>query len=75
MRERYCLVSDGDGHTWLCPVERREELRELLDACEEYFGSKSPPDEEPPPDPDSLPWLRRIDNPGRLTFTEPEEIP
>jgi hypothetical protein len=30
--QRYCLVGDGDGHEYTCPVEREAELRELLES-------------------------------------------
>ena len=73
MSARYCLVGDGDGHHWLCPIERRAEARQLLKACEEYFSSVEPPATEPPPDPDAVGWLQRVDNPSRLTFVEPRE--
>lgn len=69
---RYCLVSDGDGHHWLCPVERAREACALLEANEDYWGSYSPSG-EPPANPDSMPWLRRVDNPTRLTFADPRE--
>lgn len=69
--ERFCVVSDGDGHSWLCPAERRTEALALIEACETYWGSsrKGPA----PPDPDSVNWLRRIDGIHRLTFTDPQD--
>lgn len=73
--QRYCVVSDGDGHSWLCPAQRRAEAVELIEACETYWatfttGLGAGPT---PPDPDSVGWLRRIESAEHLTFTDPRE--
>lgn len=69
---RYCLVGDGDGHHWLCPVERREEAVAQLAAVSAYWEDMTPSG-PPPLGPDEIDWLQRIDNPSCLTFAEPRE--
>lgn len=71
MSERYCLIYDDDGHLWLCPVELRDEGKRLITECEAYWAGGGIG--KAPPDPDSTDWLKRVDNPGRLTFSEPRE--
>lgn len=73
MSQRFCLISDGDGHHWLCPVERTSEAAAIVEANENFDWSHIKDDEEPPPNPDSIGWLTRIDNPTRLSFTDPKE--
>lgn len=71
--QRWCVVSDGDGHSWLCPAERRGEALSLLEANEDFWCRDSINGETPPPSPDEVEWLRRIDGVHRLTFTDPQE--
>lgn len=73
---RYCLVEDGDGHTWLCPAERQAEALAQIEAVEAFWASAKSghaPEGDEAAGPPDLGWLIRVDNPGRLTFSEPRE--
>ena len=67
---RFCVVSDDDGHRWICPVERKEEVEKSLAELGEYWGggdcSKGPPDDLTV----SLPRWEGQD----LTFTDPRLV-
>lgn len=76
MSERYCLIYDGDGHAWLCPVERRAEALAQIGAVCEFWSSARPghpPEGDEPVSPEDLDWLIAVDNVHRLTFSEPQE--
>lgn len=66
----YCLIQDGDGHWYLCPVERRKEAIHMLWAIEAYWDDPGWHKyvADPPPDPD---FVERIDNPFVLAFSHP----
>lgn len=68
MSDRYCLVRDGSGHWYLCPVPRREEADAAVAAVERYWAAADY-SEPAPKVPD---WLERIDGPLTLTFTDPK---
>lgn len=73
---RYCLVDDGDGHTWLCPAERREEALAQIEAVEAFWASAKAghvPEGDEPAGPPDLGWLIPVDNLYRLTFADPRE--
>lgn len=57
---RYCLMSDGDGHTWAIPVEWRNAFERYIADCEcgeEIFHEPS--------------YAHRVEG-GLLTFTQPQ---
>jgi len=57
---RYCLVADGDGHTWLVPLEKRPEFERHITHCEcgeEDFDEPS--------------YAHRVEG-GLLSFTHPQ---
>lgn len=64
--KRWCLISDDDGHLFLCPAERREEAENMFGAYYEWQGNY--PDGNPPALPD---FVERIDGYAGLTFTDP----
>lgn len=70
MSGRFCLVGDGDGHHWLCPIERLADAKAVLRDLEKYGDEM--PDCASPPDLDQL-GFTRVDNPNRLTFADPRE--
>ena len=37
--QRYCLVGDGDGHQWMCPLDRKPEVEENIEAIEDYWAT------------------------------------
>lgn len=57
---RYCLMSDGDGHTWLVPVMRRQEFETYIALCECAECDYIEPD-----------YVKRVEG-GLLTFTQPQ---
>lgn len=70
--ERFCLVEDSEGHHWLCPVERRREVVQQIEAIVACYESGDYDGASSLADPEHL-GLKRIDNPKRFTFTNPQE--
>lgn len=61
---RYCVVSDNDGHKFLCPAESRDEAYEYFEALEDVEG----PDYVERPE-----WLKLLGaGLSDLTFTNPQ---
>lgn len=65
MSQRYTIVGDGDGHQWLCPVERYREVQAAIDALEAHDWCS---DGDPPPD--LTGDLQQVQG-ELLTFTDP----
>lgn len=69
MDTRYCLLQDDSGHWYLCPHDRRDEGSAALEAIEAYWRDidiKGPAPTLPP-------WVKEIDGPHLLSFTDPAE--
>lgn len=68
-REKFCLISDGNCHWFLCPAERRDEAEEVMERISGYWSDNFDCDEPPPELPD---YLETLDGgPGRITFEAP----
>lgn len=64
---RYCIVSDGDCHKYLCPLEKREEAVKILEEIVNYWDNKNY-DKRLPDKPN---YLIELGNLYRLNFTNP----
>lgn len=69
--QRWCVVGDGDGHRYLCPADRADEVEEQFAALAAYWD-RLDADGECPPDPSE--GLQRLEG-HRLTFTDPRIEP
>lgn len=66
---RWCIVSDGDSHEYLCPLEKKEEAQLVLEAIVAYWDVDHDLAEEDPP---ALPeYLKLLEGPYGLTFLAP----
>jgi hypothetical protein len=73
--QRYCLLSDDDGHYYLCPLERRHEASAILEDNDRYWSSaerRHTDSAGPTPVPD---YLIYVDNHYSLSFENPKENP
>lgn len=34
---RYCIIGDQSGHRWLCPLDKKNEVEDSIQAVEEYW--------------------------------------
>lgn len=70
-RQKYCLITDDDGHYFISPFERKDEAEIILESIYNYWNEcKDDEDVECPEMPD---WLKQIDGWHRLTFENPVE--
>lgn len=66
--KRFCLVSDDDGHWFICPAEKASEFSKWVEKTTKYWDSL-PDDEDPPAE---LPYIKAIGgSPSRVTFLDP----
>lgn len=72
--QRYTLIQD-DGRWYMCPVDRREEalhyfaqIHAFWEASEEEQKTLTLPDDD-----ENDGWLREINGPHTLSFTDPRE--
>ena len=68
--KEYCIVSDGSGHKYICPLELQEEVEKNLEELESFWDSCDYDSKEEPEDlvdKYSLPMIG-----GDLTFTNPK---
>ena len=73
--QRWRLVRDGGGRTYLVPAERWDEADELLDAIEHYWNA--PLRNEPYPEafPGNVPdWMREVRGAYSITFADPQDV-
>ena len=63
---RYCIISDGDGHEYICPADKQEEALAYFADVDRYW-SRGEYHRECPTEPD---YLRMIG--GSLTFIDPQ---
>lgn len=68
---RFCLLQDDDSHWYLCPVDRRPDANSYFAEVQAYWDSDPGEGDDGPPIEPS--WLRSIDSPTELTFTDPKE--
>lgn len=67
--QRWCLIQDDSGHTYVCPAERAKEGRRMFEEIERYYyGEESKYQGDPPREPD---FCFRVE--GGLTFADPAE--
>lgn len=61
-----CLISDDDGHWYVCPVNKREAARQYFSATESYWAPGAPYKGKPPAQPD---WLVEVGgDPSSIAF-------
>ena len=72
--EYFCLVSDDDGHWFICPSDKLDEFNDYLDDVSSYWKRvetlsrrKLISRDRPPEQPD---WLLPIDGPHTIKFKE-----
>jgi hypothetical protein len=72
--DRWCVLGDGDGHTYLVPAGRRGEALAALERCGRYWASgddewraANEADAELPD------WMRQVRGAELLTFTDPRD--
>lgn len=66
--QRYCIVSDDDGHEYVIPAENLDLWHSWLASL--AVGPDTPDEVYDALDWDPPEWARRLE--GRLTFTDPE---
>lgn len=69
--QKYTLIQDQDYHWYLCPWEKRGEANEYLDAVSEYWSSGW--EKKGEIEPIRPNWLKDIDGPHMLSFSNPIE--
>lgn len=63
-KNRFCMISDDDGYWYLIPAGKRSAFRKLEESGEnDAWGNFNDEFDK-----------YRIDDPSRITFTDPEEI-
>lgn len=71
-RERLCLIGDGDGHWFMVPSGKKEEANRYFEKLGEFWDADEAKRDglDYPEEPD---WLRPINGPHTLTFTDPQD--
>jgi len=66
----YCLIQDESCHWYLCPSDKKREAEQYFESLREYWevGWNLPGTSEPK----QPTYLKQIDSPHRLVFTNPE---
>lgn len=67
--QKFTLIQDNSSHWYIAPYEKRDEANEILDSIEEYW-EKGDYEKDCPEEPE---WLKRIDGPYNLSFSNPIE--
>lgn len=70
--ERLCLISDGDGHWFTAPADKREGANKYFEQLGTFWDADEAARDgmDYPKEPD---WLRPINGPHTLSFTNPQE--
>ena len=71
-RERLCLISDGDGHWFIVPSDKKEQASRYFQKLGEYWEAGDA-DRHSLDYPDEPEWLRPINGPHTLTFSDPQD--
>jgi hypothetical protein len=64
---KFILISDDDGHWYVCPADKRLEAVAHFEAVDRYWSPDNDPEGDPP---EYLDWLEPVGGaPWRVTFT------
>lgn len=67
MNNRFCLVSDDDGHYYIIPYDKKVDWSCYLEECEHYWGEQNY-DGDPPEQPE---WAETLGcSPTMVSFSD-----
>lgn len=68
---RFCLLQDDDYHWFLCPIDRKADAKAWFAEVQDYWDADGGEGDSGPPIEPA--WLKQVDSPTDISFTDPRE--